>query len=73
MKRIIKLIWNNRELYRKIICDIRDHAIILIAIVLFVWFTLHGISETQENYRLNHLESRMNSVDQKGADMTVIE
>ena len=73
MKRIIKRIWANRELYRKIICDIRDHAIILIAIVLFVWFTLHGIAETQENYRLNHLERRMNSFDKNIPDMTVIE
>ncbi len=63
MKRIFKYLWAHRELYRQIICDIRDHAIILIAIVLLVWFTLNGISETQENYRMNHLERRVNSFD----------
>jgi len=73
MKRIIKLIWANRELYRQIICDIRDHAVILIAIVLMIWFFLNGISETQENYRLNHLESRMNNLDPNIPDMTEIE
>lgn len=60
---ILKLIWEHRELYRQIICDIRDHAVILIAIVLMIWFFLNGISETQENYRLNHLEYGMNSYD----------
>ena len=54
---ILKLIWANRELYRQIICDIRDHAIILICIVLLIWFTLNGISETQETQILNHLEN----------------
>lgn len=72
MKRIFKIIWANRELYRQIICDIRDHAVILILIVLLIWFTLNGISETQENYRLNHLERRMNSLDPKIKDMAVI-
>ena len=71
MKRIFKIIWANRELYRQIICDIRDHAIILIAIVLFVWFTLNGIVETQENYRLNHLERRMNSFDKNIPHMVI--
>ncbi len=73
MKRIIKLIWANRKLYRKILAEIRDISVILIFITLLIWFILNGISETQENYRLNHLESRMNSHDTNIKDMTVIE
>lgn len=63
MKAILKLIWANRELYRQMLGEVRDIAVILILIVLIVWFTLNAMSEHQENYRLNHLENRMNSFD----------
>lgn len=75
MKRIIKLIWNNRELWG-VIAGEKKYAVglsLLIFLIVFLMMVAMAQHDYQQAFeRINHIENRMNSFDPNIKDMTVI-